>query len=334
VPRLRAARERFARIPRLELGLSPTPLRPLERLRTVLGGPRLWIKRDDWTGAGFGGNKVRKLEYYFARGLEQGATAVITTGGERSNHCRITAALAAQLGLECHLVLNRSAAPAAAEPASLWLDQLYAARIHYVERREERAPAMERLAAQLAAAHLHPLVIPLGASTPLGALGFVRAAGELAGQASELGFVPDYIVHATSSGGTQAGLVAGCRLFGLDNVVVAGVSADDPAAEIAATVTGIIAGIETELEAPAGTLKAEARVDDGFIGPGYGVPSPAGEEALRLVARTEGVVLDPVYTAKAMAGLIEWVRTGRIPAGSDVIFWHTGGQMALFSATP
>lgn len=315
--------DRFRRIGRLALGHYPTPVQELARLRSHLGAKRrLWIKRDDWTGPGFGGNKVRKLEYYLWKALRQGYDTVITCGAETSNHCRVTAALAAQCGLECHLVLNPAAQGGC--PASLLLDELYGARIHGVSGRGERTPEMARLAGEMREAGRRPMEIPLGASTPLGALGFVHAAGELES-------APRTIVHSTSSGGTQAGLIAGLALCGFSETRVVGISADDPAGEIAATVRGIVAGIEVDLGAPACSLQREVLVDDRFTGPGYGVPSDESKEALRLLARMEGIVLDPVYTAKAFAGLLALVREGALEGG-DVLFWHTGGQLALFSA--
>lgn len=315
--------DRFRRIGRLSVGHYPTPVQEMARLRAHLGvKPRLWIKRDDWTGPGFGGNKVRKLEYYLWKALRQGYDTVITCGAETSNHCRVTAALAAQCGLECHLVLNPAAQ--GGRPASLLLDELYGAVLHRVAGRAERAPEMARLSAELRAAGQRPMEIPLGASTPLGALGFVHAVSELAQP-------PAAIVHSTSSGGTQAGLLAGLALFGFEGTRVIGVSADDPAAEIAETVRGIVAGIELELGAAPCGLQREVEVDDRFTGPGYGVPSAESDEALRLLARLEGIVLDPVYTAKAFAGLLGRLREGGLEGG-DVLFWHTGGQLALFSA--
>ncbi len=315
--------QRFREIPRLDLGHFPTPVQELQRLRAHLGcETRIFIKRDDWSGPGFGGNKVRKLEYYFAKALQQGYDSVITCGGEKSNHCRVTAALAARLGLECHLVLN----PAAVKhgmPASLWLDELYGAVIHPVEGREARNARMVSLGEELRAQERRPLEIPLGASTPLGALGFIRAI-------EELEIRPHAIVHSTSSGGTQAGLVAGLRLLCVEGVEVLGISADDPAAEIQETVQSIVAGIELMLDAPPCSLQGKVVVDDRFTGAGYGVPSEEGSEALRLLARTEGIVLDPVYSAKAFAGLLAHVRDGQIKGAREVLFWHTGGQMALF----
>ncbi|MBI3683642.1 MAG: D-cysteine desulfhydrase family protein [Acidobacteria bacterium] len=318
--------ERFEQIPRLSLGHYPTPIEKLPRLRAALGNaPKLCIKRDDCTGPGFGGNKVRKLEYVLAAAQAEGADTVITCGGEKSNHCRVTAMLAARLGLECVLALNRASHEA--KPASLAIGQWVGARIVSVERREQRAPAMERMAAELRGQGKRPYIIPLGASTPLGAMGYVAAASVLAAQMEAAGLRFDAIFLSSSSGGTHAGLAAGRELFLRPEVQLYGVSPDDAAACIQAAVSGIVQGIGARLGV---TLDAPVTVLDEYIGPRYGVESEAGREAFDLVARTEGIVLDPVYTAKAMAGLIDWIRKGRLAPEMRVLFWHTGGQMALF----
>jgi D-cysteine desulfhydrase family pyridoxal phosphate-dependent enzyme len=307
---------------RITLGQYPTPLEEISRFRAALGGgPRIFIKRDDLTGPGFGGNKVRKLEYVLADAVSQHADVVITTGGETSNHCRITAALCAKLGLRCVLVLNRSSRSTI--PASRYLDELYGAEIVTVENRLDRKPTMARLAIELQSQGHKPYVIPLGASTPLGALGYADAIGELKAQ----GIAPHYIFHSSSSGGTQSGILAGCIVHGLTTQVV-GVSPDDPSQEISAEVRRILAGIEKLLGRP---LPCEPLVLDDFFGEGYGIPTAASEEATSLLARTEGIVLDPSYTAKAMAALIAWHREGRFKAEDTVLFWHTGGQLGLFS---
>ncbi|MBI5282060.1 MAG: D-cysteine desulfhydrase family protein [Candidatus Solibacter usitatus] len=318
--------DRLQQIGRIPLGLYPTPLQELARLRSHLNvRPRLLIKRDDLAGPGFGGNKIRKLEYYFSKALRQGYDSVITCGAETSNHCRITAAIAAQTGLECHLVL--SPASQSGVPASLFLDEIYGASIHRVADSGSRASAMAELSDSLRAAGRHPMEIPLGASTPLGALGFVRAI-------SELESAPGVIFHSSSSGGTQAGLLAGLRLYGFRDTHLVGVSAGDTAAEVRESVQSILSGLELMLELPARTLLTEIHVEERFAGPGYGIPSPESQEALRLLGRTEGIVLDPVYTAKAFAGMLAYLREGRLDSSSSVMFWHTGGQLALFSATP
>jgi len=290
------------------------------------GGPRLVAKRDDAIPFGFGGNKVRKLSIVAARALADGADTLITVGGIQSNHARATAATAAKLGLRCHLIAN------GAKPdrltANALLDALLGAEVEYVSSRAERAPAAERRADAIRAMGGRPAVVPLGASTPEGAIGFVRAVGELL----EQGVRPDVVVHATSSGGTQAGLVAGCALHGLSTRVI-GVSADDPASDVERQVRAIIAGMEPLLGPSLADVAREAavEVDDSFVGGGYGVPTPASTEAQQLAARAEALFVDHTYTAKALAALISYVRDGRIPSDATVVFWHTGGQVGLFA---
>jgi len=325
---MQPALDRYHSIPRLDLGFYPTPIEEMPRLRAALGGgPRLWIKRDDYSGPGFGGNKIRKLEYVFAQARADGADTVITTGGEASNHCRVTAAVAARLGLRCILIMNPARSP---RPASLYLDELYGAEIRRVTTRGERAQALEMLAEELRRQGRKVCVIPLGASMPLGSLGYVQAVEELHAQLQKLGDPPRRIYHSTSSGGTQAGLDAGLQLFGMKEIRLIGVSADDTAESLSRTVSGIVAGVAMLLGMPVNALRRPLEVEDGFAGEGYAIPTAESEEALQLVARTEGIVLDPVYTAKAMAALIAAVRARRIPREDPVLFWHTGGQMGLF----
>jgi 1-aminocyclopropane-1-carboxylate deaminase/D-cysteine desulfhydrase-like pyridoxal-dependent ACC family enzyme len=324
---LREARARLEAIPSIRLGHLPTPVDELTRLRETLGiGARLFAKRDDALPFGFGGNKVRKLTLVAARAVADGADTLITCGGIQSNHCRATAATAARLGLRCCIVANgeRPDRPT----GNALLSTLYGAELSYVATREERAPAMEQLAHELRALGRHPVIIPLGASTPLGAMAIARGVGELVMQ----GIVPDVIVHATSSGGTQAGLIAGCALYETRTRVI-GVSADDPADRIRSTVITLVAGVEAELGLPAGALGAAQRceVDDTMVGEGYGVPSDASREAQSLAARTEALVTDHWYTAKAMASLIARGRRGEFPDGTSVLYWHTGGQAGVLA---
>ncbi|MFM8393614.1 MAG: D-cysteine desulfhydrase family protein [Acidobacteriota bacterium] len=323
---------RLGEIPRLDLSHGPTPIEELPRLRAALGGgPRILIKRDDYLGPGFGGNKVRKLEYLLAAARREGAEVVITCGGVKSNHARVTAALCARVGIECALVLNPAAVRfPGTEPASLHVDRLFGARIHLIARREEREPLMEELAARYRREGRRVAVIPLGASVPTGALGLVRAAGETAQQLEQRQVKVDLLYHCTSSGGTQAGLVVGRQIFpGLAGRVI-GVSPDGTTAEITETVAGIASGVADLLGLDPAPFDAQVEVLDGYVGDGYGVPTAAGEEALALLAQTEGILLDPVYTAKAMAGLIDQIRRGAIDEDQTVLFWHTGGQLALF----
>jgi 1-aminocyclopropane-1-carboxylate deaminase/D-cysteine desulfhydrase-like pyridoxal-dependent ACC family enzyme len=299
----------------------------MDRLRAALGArPRLLVKRDDAISVGFGGNKIRKLRLVAAQALALGADTLVTTGGVQSNHCRATAAVAAKLGLRCVIVANGDPQPR--PTANALLDQLLGAELEYVGTREERAPRLQAAAARLSSAGRRPFVIPLGASTPLGALGFLDAIAELLRQTEP----PDVIVHATSSGGTQAGLAAGCALYGLKTQVV-GISADDPAAALAANIRGIVAGMGELLPLDAARLAASiaVEVDDGFVGAGYGVATDASREAQQLAARTEALFVDHTYTAKALAGLIAYLRAGRFAADQTVLFWHTGGQVGLFA---
>lgn len=315
-------------LPSFSLAHYPSPVEPLSRLRTALGAaPRLLVKRDDALSFGFGGNKVRKVEVLAARALDDDADVLITTGGVQSNHCRVTAAAAARRGMRCVIVANGEPPPR--PTGNALLDRLFGAEVQYVATREERVPAMEAVADRLRSEGMHPVVIPLGASTPLGAAGFARAVGELVSQLDE---PPDYIFHSSSSGGTQAGLVAGQVLYDLKTRVI-GISADEPADRLRATVSGIVAGLG-ELLGMDGHKLAAARpieVDTRFIGEGYGVPTEASLEAQSVLARTEALVVDHTYTAKALAGLIAWIREGRFRESDTVLFWHTGGQVGVFA---
>ncbi len=253
---------------------------------------------------------------------------VITSGGVKSNHARVTAAMCARLGLRCVLVLNSAAvAHEGLKPASLAVDELFGAEAVRVASREERATTVESVAEKLRVEGKKVAVIPIGASIPLGALGFVRAVKETKAQVEAMNMRIDYIFHSSSSGGTQAGIVAGCQLFDWREAQVVGVSPDDPSASISEEVGKIIRGVGEALGAQ---LSEDVTVLDEYVGAGYGVPSAQGDEAIEFLARTEGLILDPVYTAKAMAALIDWVRKGKLTENDNVMFWHTGGQLALF----
>jgi 1-aminocyclopropane-1-carboxylate deaminase/D-cysteine desulfhydrase-like pyridoxal-dependent ACC family enzyme len=315
-------------LPMVSLAPHTTPVDELTRLRDALGPscPRLFMKRDDLLSFGLGGNKVRKLQAVVAEARAAGADTLITCGGVQSNHARVTAAAGAALDMKVILVLN-GVAPNP-PTANARLNRLFGARIRYVATREERDPGMEQAADEVRAAGGRPWIVPLGASTALGALGFARGVVELATS----GLKPDLIVHATSSGGTQAGLLAGCALFGLSSMVL-GVSADDPAARLSKVVADLVGAIGNRLGARPESVGAgrEIAVDDTEVGEGYGRPTAASVEALELVARREGILLDPVYTAKAMAGLIRRIRAGALSRDQTVLFWHTGGQVGFFT---
>lgn len=317
---------RLERIDALPLGHFPTPIDEMPRLAASLGTrARLLAKRDDAISFGFGGNKVRKLGIVAADALTAGADTLVTIGGVQSNHARATAATAAKLGLRCTLIANGT--PPDRLTANALLDALLGAEVEYVSAREERVPGMHRAIERLRAEGRRPYEVPLGASTPRGALGFARAVGELVAQ----GVRPDVIIHASSSGGTQAGLVAGCRLHGLATRIV-GVSADDPADSLRAGVAEIANGALALLGADdLAVAPSDIEVDDTFIGGGYGVPTDASREAQHLAARCEALFVDHTYTAKAFAALIAYARRGDFADDSTVVFWHTGGQVGLFA---
>ncbi|HEY7474511.1 MAG TPA: pyridoxal-phosphate dependent enzyme [Vicinamibacterales bacterium] len=322
-----AARAALGSLPQISLPSWPTPVEPMPRLAAALGTrAELFVKRDDAIAFGFGGNKVRKLCIVAAQALRDGADTLITCGGVQSNHARATAAFAARLGLRAILVASGTR-PSVLTGNAL-LAELLGAEIRYVASRDARDPAMQEIAARLVHEGRRPYVIPLGASTPYGAAAYALAVAELLGQIEP----PDVIVHSTSSGGTQAGLVAGCRLARLATRVV-GVSADEPCAVLTPIVQRIIDGLGSLAGGPAALrLAAPAiEVDDGFVGDGYGIPTSASREALELAARSEGLFLDPTYTAKAMAGLVAYARRGAFEPGMRILFWHTGGQAGLFA---
>ena len=326
-----AALDALATVPHVQLAFFPTPVEEMPRLRAALGpsAPRLLVKRDDAISFGFGGNKVRKAELVVSAARAAGADTLLTVGGLQSNHCRVIAAAAAKSGMRAVLVVNGDRPERLT--ANTLLDDMLGAEIHFVPSRDDRAPAMRAIADRLRAEGRHPYEIPLGASTPGGALAFARAVAELVDQVP----APDFIVHASSSGGTQAGLVAGCALLGLRTRVI-GISADEPAAALASLVTGLVVGIGGLLGVDGAALARDCRVEvnDRFVGDGYGIPSAASMEAQQLAARTEALFLDHTYTAKAMAGLIGLAREGLFKPAHTVLFWHTGGQVGLFAQEP
>jgi D-cysteine desulfhydrase family pyridoxal phosphate-dependent enzyme len=307
-----------AELPRLRLAGLPTPLERAPRFGEAIGA-EVWIKRDDVGSIGLAGNKVRKLEYVLAQARAFGADTLVTLGGLQSNHARATAAAAAKMGMRCVLIIN--GAPQDRPTANALLDRLLGAEIEYIPSRNERAEASDRVMARLRDEGRNPYFLPLGASTPTGAFGFVAAIGELVGQ----GVVPDVIVHACSSGGTQAGLIAGTTLYGLNTRVI-GVSADDPASSIISTVRRIVRGTDG-LDA----FDEPIEVDDTRVGDGYGVPTAESIEAQTLAARTEALFVDHTYTAKAFGAFVSYVREGRFDTDEVVLFWHTGGQVGLFA---
>ncbi len=318
------------RLDRVALVHGPTPLDALPRLSDRLGGPRIYVKRDDCTGFAAGGNKGRKLEYLMGAALKGGADTVITTGALQTNHGRQTAAAAAKLGLKCILVLADSVEGRSASyhaSGNLLLDRLTGAEIRKVKPPTDADEEMLRIAGDLKRQGRVAYVIPAGGSSPIGVLGYAVAGEEIAGQAKAFGLRPAEVVHATGSCGTQVGLLLGLAAAGIP---VTGITVrrkkDDQEARVKALLVRTVS--ELQLDARLGDLAVEA--DDRFTGPGYGQPSPGMVEAVRLAAECEGLFLDPVYSGKGFAGLIQRIREGRYRKDDSVVFVHTGGLPGLF----
>jgi len=321
------ASNRLMSLPRRSLGTWPTPLERLDRLSGELGID-LWLKRDDLTGLALGGNKVRKLEFLMGDALARSADVVITTGGTQSNHARLTAAACRRFDVECRLVLDRGRHP---ESGNLLLDQLFDARVEIIEDPDPEVAAarMEAVAEDLRKLGHNPYIIPRGGSIPQGAVGYLAMVEELTHQLETQNLSLDFVYVATGSCGTHSGIMAGRAAFdGAWRVRGVSVSRarelqEEKVHQLSNNVLGWL-GMETHVE------HSDIDVEDRFTGGGYGVPTPATWEAIQLLARVEGVVLDPVYTGKAMAGFLDHVRSGLVPAGSTVVFVHTGGAPALF----
>jgi D-cysteine desulfhydrase len=325
-----ALRRALEAIPRHPLAFLPTPLVAAPRLSARLGGPRILLKRDDLTGLAFGGNKVRKLEFLIGAALEAGCDTVITGGAQQSNHSRQTAAAAAACGLACHLVLGGEA-PEFPE-GNLLIDLLCGAIPHYCgeHRKGEDLPA---IAAELEAGGAKPYLVPYGGSNGVGALGFVVAAQELVEQLSAAGERAECLVFASSSGGTHAGIALGLDLLAPEaRALGIGIDKEEGRPEdFRAHVASIADETARRLGIDHGLDPARVDYSDEFHGAGYGVIGEPEREAMRLMADTEGVLLDPVYTARAMAGLVAKIRAGEFTPDQTVVFWHTGGQPALFA---
>lgn len=323
-----SALELFANIPRFRMVNLNTPIEPLNRLRrTIPGAPQLWIKRDDLTGYLGGGNKLRKLEYVMADALSRGATTIVTTGSITSNLARSTALITKRLGLKCELILS-GGNPEAAR-ANWRLAEMLGVKIHSVAASNERASRMREVARGLKERGERVYQIPLGASDEVGSFGMVAAFEELGIQQLELGQQFDAIVFATSSGGTQAGLEVGKRLFNYPNLRLLGVSADDPAGLIKEHALKAVGPMLSMLGVSDVPTADELFVDDNFIGGGYAIPTNESLAAAKLFAETEGILLDPVYVSKAAAGLLSYCREGRFKSTDKVLFWHTGGVLTL-----
>jgi D-cysteine desulfhydrase family pyridoxal phosphate-dependent enzyme len=321
---------RIEALARFRLAQLPTPIEELKSLSRELGGPELLIKRDDQTGLALGGNKTRKLEFLVGQALERGADTLVTAGAAQSNHCRQTAAAAARTGLRCELVLNGTKPEL--PNGNLLLDELLGARVHWVQR-SEREAKMSEIPDQLRKQGKKPYVIPVGGSNGVGATGYVLAMMELAEQLKGINRSVDHVVFASSSGGTQAGIVVGAKVTSF-NGKLHGVSIDKDAGD-GATYEWELADIANETAKYIG-FNAQFAASDftvvyDYLGGGYGVVSDLERGAIRLLASREGIILDPVYAGRAMGALIDLIRKKAFRSDETVLFWHTGGAPALFA---
>ena len=322
----------LASFPRVSLGHFPTPLEPMDRLSAQLGGPRLWVKRDDCTGLSSGGNKTRKLEFLMADAMQQGADTIITQGATQSNHARQTAAAAARLGMACHILLEDrtgSNDPAYNLSGNVLLDRLHGASVSKRDGGADMNHEMETLAAQLREDGKTPYVIPGGGSNPIGALGYVNGARELVEQALNIGLGIDALVHATGSSGTQAGLVAGLAAIQSD-IHLLGIGVRAPQEKQEMMVHDLAVRTAAHLGTGVEIARDTVRANCDYVGGGYGIPTDGMIAATRLLAQTEGLLFDPVYSGKGLDGLIDLIRKGYFDGMDNVVFLHTGGSAALF----
>lgn len=315
-------------LPRTRLAHLPTPIEEMAALSRELGGARIFVKRDDCTGLATGGNKTRKLEYLVGDALARGADTLITEGGVQSNHCRQSVAAAKRCGLDCVLVLSRGHANEVT--GNLLLDQILGARIVTVSESGDRVAAMREVAAELEERGKSPYIIPTGGSNGIGAMGYANFMQELADQRAAGSEEFDVIVTASGSGGTQGGLLLGKRLLN-SRCQILGISDGETRAELAEMVLRVAREGAAILGESTDFADEELVIYDQYYGEGYGIPTVEMVDAVRRVARSEGILLDPVYNGKAMAGLIDLVTRGEIPADSRVLFIHTGGTPALFA---
>ena len=324
---------KLARFPRIRFIHGMTPLEPMPALSRELGGPNLWIKRDDNTGLATGGNKTRKLEFLMAEAVEQEADVVLTHGATQSNHARQTAAAAAKLGMACEIVLENRTGMSDADYRSsgnVLLDVIFGATLSHVPVGTDMDAALARRADALRARGRRPYVIPGGGSNPVGALGYVVCAQEIAAQANDIGLEVNCVVHATGSAGTQAGLVAGFE-GARAQIPVLGIGVRAPKAAQEERVFALATKVAELLDVPGAVRRETVVANCDYVGAGYGLATPGMIEAVQLVARTEGILLDPVYSGKGMAGLIDLVRRGHFKDGQDIVFVHTGGAVGLFA---
>ncbi len=322
----------LSRFPRVSLAHLPTPLEHLPRLSEHLGGPQIYVKRDDCTGLGTGGNKTRKLEFLVADALEKGADAIITQGAVQSNHARQTAAAACKVGMSCELVFEKrveDADEAYKNSGNVLLDRIFGANIREVDKGSDMDAAMEAVADELRAAGKTPYMVPGGGSNSIGALGYVDCVLEFMSQANRDGIVIDHVMHATGSAGTQAGLIVGLKATH-SNIPLLGIGVNAPKDEQEEKVWKL-AQETADLVGATGCVNREDIIANcDYVGGGYGVPTNEMNDAVMLLARLEGLLFDPVYSGKGLAGMIDLVRKGHFDSAENIVFIHTGGVAGLF----
>lgn len=315
--------------PRIKLAQTPTPLMPLDRLSAQIGGPRIWVKRDDMTGGAVSGNKIRKLEFSLAKAISEGCDTIITCGGVQSNHCRTTAVLCAQLGLHCHLILRGEDSH---PDGNLLLDRVVGADITFYPNTEYQARETEifdEWVSHYQARGAKPFCIPVGASDGTGLWGYIAACEELAADFAEHAISPKHIITATGSGGTQGGLTAGNELFNLGTTVW-GVNVCDDEDYFVKKVHEDLRQWQQWYQQSLDVENLAVNVIDGYVGPGYARAPAAVFETIKVAGQLEGLILDPVYTGKAFHGMLEQIRQGRFDNSEDIVFIHTGGIFGLF----
>jgi L-cysteate sulfo-lyase len=322
----------ISRFPRVSLAHLPTPLELLPRLSQHLGGPNIYVKRDDCTGLGTGGNKTRKLEFLMADALQQKADTIITQGAVQSNHARQTAAAAAKLGMKCELVFEKRV-DQPSEPylysGNVLLDRIFGANIREVEKGSDMDAEMEALAEQLRGNGRHPYIVPGGGSNKIGALGYVDCALEFMYQANREGIVIDHVVHATGSAGTQAGLLAGLKATNA-GIPLLGIGVNVSKEEQEEKVYKLAVETAEYIGAPGSVQRKDVVANCDYVGEGYGIPTKGMNDAVLMLARLEGLLIDPVYSGKGMAGLIDLVKKGFFDGAENILFVHTGGSAGLF----
>mgnify|MGYP001820745601 CR=1 FL=1 len=322
----------LSRFPRVSLAHLPTPLEHLPRLSEHLGGPQIWVKRDDCTGLGTGGNKTRKLEFLVADAIEKKADVIITQGAVQSNHARQTAAAACKVGMDCELIFEKrvqDADEAYQTSGNVLLDRIYGANIREVDKGSDMVAAMETLADELRAAGKRPYIVPGGGSNTIGALGYVDCALELMSQANREGLVIDHVVHATGSAGTQAGLVVGLEMTN-SGIPLLGIGVNAPKDAQEEKVWKLAEETADYVGAPGCVQREDIIANCDYVGDGYGIPTESMNDAVLLLARLEGLLFDPVYSGKGLAGLIDLVKKGHFGDDGNIVFIHTGGVAGLF----